>query len=100
MKQFNLVKDAVSMVLLTNRKARNSDWICIKETMKFFVDTNKSLDEICDLGVEGELPTFESIRRYRQKIQEIHPELRGDENVRRFRKEREAEVRELMKGAC
>lgn len=100
MKQFNKVKDAVMMVLTTDREARNSDWICIKETMKFFVDTDKSLDEICEMGKAGEIPTFESIRRYRQKIQELHPELRSNETVKNFRKEREREMRELMKGAC
>ena len=100
MKKFNLVKDAVEMVLLTNRDARNSDWICIKETMKFFVDTDKSLDEICKLGLDGKIPSFETVRRWRQKIQETHPELRGDEKVRLFRKEREIEMRELMKGVC
>lgn len=100
MRNTNIVRDAVKVVLTQNEAARNSDWVCINETLKFYVDTNLSLDEICNLGLSGKIPTFETIRRCRQKLQETHPELQGDERVRKFRAEKEEEMKELMKGEC
>lgn len=38
---------------------------------------------------KGKLSNFESIRRCRQKLQELHPELRGDKYLERHK---EAEV--------
>ena len=97
--EFNLVKDAVMVVLKTNPEARDSDWVCISEVMNFYVDVEKyTFGAICEKGKEGTIPTFETIRRWRQKFQEMYPELRGTERVRKFRKELEEEVKISLKG--
>lgn len=98
MTNFNLVKDAVRAVLSTNEKARNSDWELIKEVMKFYKNTdNISFNDFCEKAMtEGDVPTFETIRRWRQKLQSDYPTLRGCERIQNFRKEKEKEMRKEL----
>jgi len=43
------------------------------------------------------LPTFESVSRARRKLQEKYPELRGSENARRGRADKEQTVKEFAR---
>ena len=97
MTNFNTVKDAVRTVLTTEPATRDSDWLLISKVMEFFVDTNVSLADLCKRGYEqGDIPSFESIRRYRQKWQEMIPELRSTKKIQEYRKEQEIRIRKEL----
>ena len=100
MRNVNLVRDAVKVVLTQNEEARNSDWVLIKEVLGFYTDTNMSLNEICNDAKDNiDIPSIETITRFRRKLQAKYPELRACTKVVKYRKERETEMKELMKGA-
>ena len=44
------------------------------------------------------LPSFETVRRTRQKVQATYPELKGTKRVREARKAKETEYREYARG--
>ena len=101
MRNTNIVRDAVKVVLTQNEAARNSDWVLIKEVLAFYVDTDSSLNEICDDAKDNmDIPSVETITRWRRKLQARYPELRACTKVIRYRKDREIEIKELMKGEC
>lgn len=45
------------------------------------------------------LPSFETVRRTRQKVQATYPELKGTKRVREGRKAKETEYREYARGS-
>jgi len=79
--------DRVKQILEVNKQARNSDkvliWEVFRETGTVITDGaggilnfNKWMNSI----------STESIRRCRQKIQELHPELQADNVIQTYRK--------------
>lgn len=97
-KLFN-VRDRVVRVLRDNPEARNSDGLLISlidsdinpaaaKLPYFDVMTNRS---------QYGLPTCESIRRARQKAQELYPELRSTRKVREMRDEQEDDYLEFAR---
>ena len=44
------------------------------------------------------LPSFETVRRTRQKVQATYPELRAEKKVKEARKAKETEYREYARG--
>jgi len=92
MKTYDLVKK----VLIDSEQARNSDKECIWQVYKrigviknviYFGDREAITKETF---LSGKLPNFETIRRSRQKIQELNPDLQATSStVRKRRKQLE-----------
>lgn len=90
------VKDLVYMILRTEPATRNSDKVLIYSIYKKFgVNAGESFEDVL---FNEDLPSFETIRRARQKAQADFPNLRAGETVETFRSEREAEFREFARG--
>ena len=73
-------------------KTRSNDRLLIREvyTKCYSVNFWSSFGEV--LG-RDDLPSFESIRRARQRIQSLYPELRADAETEALREAEEAEYR-------
>jgi len=96
MMKIDSVKDLVYMTLRTEPATRNSDRVLIYSIYKKFgVNDGESFEDVL---FNEDLPSFETIRRARQKAQADFPNLRADETVEAFRSEREAEFREFARG--
>lgn len=93
------VTQIVKAILTYNERARNSDSILYLEVLNFYSEkAGTSLHTISvpyflvhmdDMG----FPSFETVRRTRQKIQATHPELSASENIRNFREKNEESFR-------
>lgn len=95
MRNFNLVKDAVRTALTTNPETRNDDFKLINVVLNYYIDTENTT--LADLARNhSEVPSFETIRRWRQKLQEIHPELRADKKIQEYRKQQEMQIRKEL----
>lgn len=83
--------DIVKKVLTDHKDARDSDfrtigWVILQTNPDLLgMKLGKVLWEHKELSV----PSFESIRRARQKIQHDHPELRGETYNKRMAKQSE-----------
>lgn len=96
MVKIDSVKDLVYMTLKTDPATRNSDRLLIYSIYKKFgVNAGESFEDVL---FNENLPSFETIRRARQKAQADFPGLRADKAVEAFRSEREAEFREFARG--
>lgn len=96
MMKIDSVKDLVYMTLRTEPATRNSDRALVYSIYKKFgVNAGESFEDVL---FNENLPSFETIRRARQKAQADFPNLRADEAVEAFRAEREAEFREFARG--
>lgn len=90
------VRDLVYITLKHEPATRNSDRLLIYSIYKnYFGCGGESFEDVMH---NEDLPSFETIRRTRQKVQATHPGLRADEAVSAFRTEREAEFREFARG--
>ena len=93
------VTDVVKTLLKENPRTRNSDdYLYAKVCERYNSDVLRLdfgfvLANRKDLG----LPCFESVRRSRQKLQELHPELAGTGSVKAARKVNEAVVSEYAR---
>lgn len=92
MKTYDLVKK----VLENNEQARNSDRECIWQVYKkigaikdveWFGDREAITKETF---LSSKLPSFETIRRSRQKIQELNPELQATSGFVRQKRRQKA----------
>jgi hypothetical protein len=90
------IYDLVKKILEDNEQARNSDKLLIWEVYKSIgivkeVEWFGNREAIIKENfLSGKLPSFETIRRSRQKIQELHPELQAtSSSVRARRKQLE-----------
>lgn len=98
-RELRSTNDIVMEILKESEKARNSDnyLICLvltKIAKKKGIDIEKMSLPQCLLHMkEYGLPSFETIRRTRQKIQATHPELAGSDDVEALRVVREEEFR-------
>mgnify|MGYP006992093064 FL=1 len=96
MMKIDSVKDLVYMTLRTEPATRNSDRALIYPIYKKFgVCAGESFEDVL---FNEDLPSFETIRRARQKAQADFPNLRADKAVEAFRAERESEFREFARG--
>ena len=72
-------KDKIKIILEASKQARDSDHALFRAVIGTTQDIFKiSFYDISYLQETKKLPSFESIRRCRQKMQQDHPELRGD----------------------
>lgn len=78
------VHPKVEFILQHYPVARNDDKFLIKMvySMCYGIDCRTPFGSVLDMK---DLPSFESIRRARQKIQEMNPELRGTKEVEDIR---------------
>ena len=96
--------DVVKEILKQSPKARSSDSYLIYEVLATIgkrngIDIeNMSLPHFLLHMKEYGFPSFETIRRTRQKIQAAHPELAGSDDVKTQRKANEAVFRGYAKG--
>lgn len=83
--------DIVREMLKAHEKARNCDdylyfLVCsIKAKIKGFDVDKMSLSHFLLYRREYDLPAFETVRRTRQKLQQHHPELCGNDVVEGYR---------------
>lgn len=92
-------KERTFRILKEHPEARNSDEVLIS-----MVDTdiNPTVAKmpywvVMHNRAKYGLPTCESIRRCRQKLQSEHPELGSHEKIARVKREREKEYREFVR---
>lgn len=88
MTELKTIQDIVKKILIDDEKARDSfNYLYIKVAeIKSPGITSKRFDEAM---ASGELPSFESVRRTRQKLQAAHEELRASEPVQDLRTHQE-----------
>lgn len=91
MSRLNTIHNKVKKVLESNPATRGDDWLLIYEIWKEYISMDMPIEEVL-LGCSRSLPSFETIRRTRQKVQADNPHL-VDEEAREFRKEAEAEYK-------
>lgn len=88
MKDLNeIVKD----ILTTSKEARDDDFKVIGYVIKEInpMAMKLTLGQALWNHSELNIPSFETVRRTRQKIQHDHPELRGDLYLKRMEKQTE-----------
>lgn len=90
----------VRQVLLTKKRARDDDRFLLAAIWAREVGRDKLEDMnakmLLTYYMKGLLPSSESIRRTRQKLQQHHPELRGEKYQER-QQVREPDVRDEMR---
>jgi len=98
-KKIQNISDIVLCILRTAPEARDNDELLRfkvhAEQRGFIRNFNYSLNDYVRLCISRELAGHESIRRARQKLQELHPELRGQ--TYRERKGLETEMRQTIR---
>lgn len=91
MKSLFKMEDVVRDILSWNPNTRDDDFILIYEVYRKInpLVLTLSFGEILLCHNHFGLPSFESIRRSRQKVQQNNPNLRATENTRRVRNKNE-----------
>jgi len=83
-------------LLITNQKSRDNDMLLVALFWKHELGVSdvSELDNISSRilfrkMVNGEVTHFETIRRTRAKLQEKHPEVRGEKYLKRLQRQEE-----------
>ena len=97
MSRINTIHNKVKEILENNPETRADDWLLILEVWKEYISTEMSVGHVLTHHIELGVPSFESIRRTRQKIQADNPHL-VEEVARAIRMEKEAEYRKYALG--
>ena len=92
MAQLMKVHQSVYELLKINEKTREDDFILVLEVYRKLVDTQLPFESIMQSHAILGLPSFETIRRTRQRIQAQNPELVNEE-IKRKRQRKESEYR-------
>ena len=94
----NKMKAKVTYLLETYPRLRDDDFLLIGAVYSQFynVDYSDSFLDVMKHHDEKHLPSFESIRRTRQKVQEEHPEY---ESSRARKKERQMAINDYIEFA-
>lgn len=91
------IKDIVGTTLRDFPKTRDDDFILVSTIYGRYVDTSRSFEYIMEHHEELGLPSFESIRRTRQKLQSEFPLLYGASGeMRKMRAEEEKKYRKTF----
>ena len=77
---------------------RDDDNMLIGAVYSIFYDVDVKHVTFKDILLRTDLPSFETIRRCRQKAQEQCPELRGTKHTQKKRKDNEKRVRKYARG--
>ena len=92
------LQSKVEFCLRTYPICRDDDRVLIGTVYSVFYDIEPRTITLKEILLRSDLPSFESIRRCRQKAQEQHPELRGTREARQRRRDNERRVRAYAKG--
>lgn len=96
MARINTIHNKVKRILENNPETRSDDWLLILKVWEEYISTDIPVETLLKNHVQLDVPSFESIRRSRQKIQADNPHL-VNEVARTIRKKEEAEFREYAK---
>ena len=94
MEKLKEIKTLVFNELATDPATRNSDRLLIRNIYRNYFGING--DSFEDVILNAELPSFETIRRTRQKLQRENPKLRADKDVQSVRDDLEETFREYF----
>lgn len=98
MDDLTLLQKIVKIILESDKKYRSSDNLLYLRVLKAFgVNMNTSIYNFYEHFNDYDVPRFESIARTRRKVQELYPELKSEEPVRKWRKENETAFRKYSK---
>ena len=89
-----ILQEKVKQLLIDNPKLRDNDNLLIA----YYLRDVYGLQNTFDIALMTKINIYESIRRTRQKVQETNPLLRSSKEVERARREKEARVREEVRG--
>jgi len=88
------VYDRVLKLLRAEEKYRNSDrklWLRMADDLGLLVWSEKNMEYYIPVSKLHLAPSWENVRRSRQKVQERHPELQAtDPKVRKARSQKQA----------
>lgn len=99
-KELKTTSEIVQIILEQNPQARNSDdflYIKVCETVNN-ISINLPFKQVMANRKAYGLPAFESVRRTRQKLQAMHPELSGNADVEAQRILNEQTFRDYARG--
>jgi hypothetical protein len=86
-KEMKLIKDKVAFILQNKPKVRDDDNMLLASFFVYEIGMDKVNEmnamDLLKMIAYGQLPSTESIRRVRQKLQEQNPELRGEKYYER-----------------
>ena len=91
------VKDIVTEILEHDRKARNDDaYLYLLVVSKFNrYAPDYSLELFLTDPMFNDIPCFETVRRSRQRVQALRPELASDKRIKKLRHEQEQDYRDF-----
>lgn len=101
MEELKTVSKLVKFCLEQDKQARNSDNVLYLQILEHYsekrgIDIHKMTVPTFLLGMKQHgFPAFETVRRSRQKVQEIYPDLAATETVGRRRTKKEGVYREF-----
>ena len=92
-------KDQVEYILKNYPQTRSDDFLLILYVYGVFYGITKadSFSDIMRNHNTRKLPSFETIRRCRQKVTENNPDLRGDRKTEQARYQKQVEYMELAR---
>ena len=99
MDRLKTIQGKVEYCLKKYPVCRDDDRILIGTVYSLFYDIEPKTITLKEILLRTDLPSFETIRRCRQKLQELYPELRGTKEAKQRRKAQEQRVRAYVKGA-
>lgn len=98
MEKLKTMQQRVEFCLETYPICRDDDNMLIGAVYAIFYDVDAKRTSFKEILLRKDLPSFETIRRCRQKAQERRPELRGTRYAQKKRKDNEKRVREYVRG--
>ena len=98
MEKLKTMQQRVEFCLETYPICRDDDNMLIGAVYAIFYDVDAKRTLFKEILLRKDLPSFETIRRCRQKAQEQRPELRGTRYAQKKRKDNEKRVREYVRG--
>lgn len=99
MARLNRVCDLVVTILCNHPSTRNSDDELYRRII-FYINRdalNLSVQDFLSCRKELGIPSFETVRRSRQKAMEEYPDLKAESKVRMMRKAMEEEFKEFAR---
>lgn len=98
MEKLKTMQQRIEFCLETYPMCRDDDNILIGTVLSIFYNVDVKHITLKETLLRTDLPSFETIRRCRQKAQEQRPELRGTRYTQKKRKDNEKRVREYVRG--
>ena len=96
-KDLTRIKDIVEEILKGDEKARNSDAYLFTQVVLYLYPRGYSLPFYLTM-TDPNCPSYESVRRSRQKVQEEHPEYKANKVVEEKRQDNIEEYLKLALG--